>query len=82
MPFGASRFGFTLGSSGIPYEGTDVSADLLWHVKKIPAGGSSGSPISVTTGNGYESNGINVNGTTWAAKFTWYDGNTTFGSGS
>jgi hypothetical protein len=82
MPFGASRFGFTLTSAGLPYEGTDTSADLLWHLKKIPTSASSGTATSVTTGNGYESNGINVNGTTFAAKFTEYDGNTTFGSGS
>lgn len=82
MPFGASRFGFTLTSAGIPYEGTDVSADLLWHLKKIPTSAGSGTATSVTTGNGYESNGINVNGSTIASKFTLYDGDTTFGSGT
>ena len=83
MPFGATRFGLTLTSAAedTPYEGTDVSADLLWHLKKIPTSASSGTATSVTTGNGYASNGINVNGTTFAAKFTEYDGNTTFGSG-
>ena len=82
MPFGASRFGFTLTSSDTPYEGTDVSADLLWHLKKISSSAGSGTKVEVTTGNGYESNGINVNGQTIAASLAVYDGNQTIGSGT
>ena len=78
MPFGIARGNFTFAPiDEIPYAGTDVSADLLWHAKKID--GTNG---DVTTANGYESNGINVAGTTYNANFIKYTGNQTFGSGN
>ena len=75
-PLGIAR-GISFASSGASYKGTDVSADLLFHAQ-----GLDGSNGDVTTSNGYESNGINVNGTTYNAKFLKYSSATTFGSGN
>ena len=77
-PLGSGRFGFTL-AGGAAYAGTDVSADLLWHMQNLSYA-SSGSAVDITTSNGYESNGINVGGNTIAAKFTGYDSTQTLGS--
>ena len=41
----------------------EVNADLLWHMRMIPVS-SFNTTYDVTTANGYESNGINVGGTT------------------
>jgi hypothetical protein len=79
-PLGFAKAGLISGGD-IPYEGTNVSADLLWHLKKIPVSAFS-TTYDVTTANGYESNGINVGGTTYDANIIVYDGNQTWGSGS
>ncbi len=75
-PLGIAR-GISFALSGASYKGTDVSADLFFHAQ-----GLDGSNGDVTTGNGYESNGINVNGTTYNAKFLKYSAGLTFGSGN
>jgi hypothetical protein len=79
-PLGIARGIFTA-PSGASYEGTDVSADLLWHMQNIETDSFS-TTYDITTANGYESNGVNVNGTTYAANMIVYDGNQTWGSGS
>ena len=81
MPLGFAKIGLTGGLAEAPYQGTNVSADLLWHLKKIPVSSYS-SGIDVTTANGYASDGINVGGTTYGAKVIAYNGNQTFGSGN
>ena len=81
MPLGIAKIGLINGISGAVYEGTDVSADLLWHMKMIPVSSFS-TTYDVTTANGYESNGINVGGTTFASNVIVYDGIQTFGSGN
>ena len=63
MPLGIAKIGLINGITGEQYEGTDVSADLLWHMRMIPVSSFS-TTYDVTTANGYESNGINVGGTT------------------
>ena len=36
MPLGIAKIGLINGITGEQYEGTDVSADLLWHMRMIP----------------------------------------------
>ena len=81
MPLGFSKVGLIGGLAEAPYEGTNVSADLLFHMKKVPVSANS-TTYDITTSNGYESNGINVGGTTYQANIINYSGNQTFGSGS
>lgn len=81
MPLGIAKIGLINGITGEQYEGTDVSADLLWHMRMIPVSSFS-TTYDVTTANGYESNGINVGGTTFASNVIVYDGNQTFGAGN
>jgi hypothetical protein len=80
-PLGLSKASLLLAGGESPYEGTNVSADLLWHLKKIPVSAFT-TTYDVTTANGYESDGINVGGTTYDANIIVYDGNQTWGSGS
>ena len=81
MPIGFAKIGLIGGLAEAQYEGTNVSADLLWHLKKIPVS-QFNTNYDITTGNGYESNGINVGGTTYDANIIVYDGNNTFGAGN
>ncbi len=59
MPLGIAKIGLINGITGEQYEGTDVSADLLWHMRMIPVSSFS-TTYDVTTANGYESNGIKL----------------------
>jgi len=81
MPLGAARFTLLGGVSDAPYEGTNVSADLLFHMKKLPVAANA-TTYDVTTANSYESDGINIGGATYQANIISYDGDQTFGSGS
>lgn len=81
MPLGVSKIGLFGGLAEAPYEGTNVSADLLWHLKKVPVSANS-TTYDITTSNGFQSNGINVGGTTYNANIINYNGDQTFGSGS
>ena len=81
MPLGFAKVGLIGGLAEAQYEGTNVSADLLWHLKKIPVS-SFNTNYDITSANGYESDGINVGGTTFSANIIVYDGNNSFGSGN
>ena len=35
MPLGFAKIGLTGGLAEAPYQGTNVSADLLWHLKRF-----------------------------------------------
>ena len=73
MPLGVSKIGLFGGLAEAPYEGTNVSADLLWHLKKVPVSANS-TTYDITTSNGFQSNGINVGGTTYNANIINYNG--------
>ena len=81
MPIGLAKIGLFGGLTEAPYQGTNVSADLLWHLKKVPIS-SAATGTEITTGNGFASNGFNIGGTTRPAYMTKYVGDTTFGSGN
>ena len=81
MPLGFAKIGLIGGLAEAPYLGTNVSADLLFHIKKIPVTANA-TTYDVTTANGYESDGINIGGNTFQANIISYEGNQTFGSGS
>lgn len=81
MPIGLAKVGLFGGLADVPYEGTDVSADLLWHLKKVPISNTA-TANEITTANGFQSNGFNIGGQLRASYMTKYVGDTTFGSGS
>ena len=81
MPLGISKIGLFGGLADAPYLGTDVSADLLFHLKKVPIGNTA-TANEITTANGFGSNGFNIGGTLRPAYMTKYVGDTTFGSGT
>ena len=67
MPLGVAKIGLFGGLAEAPYEGTNVSADLLWHLKKVPVSANS-TTYDITTSNGVITGAtINNDGSGYAA---------------